>query len=96
VELKTKRLGPAGEDGFEQGEGGSGVVAEVDFGLLHGFAGFDEGGEVEHAVKGNVCIGSLAKKTFDSGAIGDIGFNKFDAMRDEVAAGVAEVIYNTT
>src|SRR5271155_390135 len=89
---ENKALGSGGEDGFEQGQGGGGVIAEVDFRLLHGFAGFDKGSEVENAVKGNLFIGCPTKETFDLGTICNIGFNEFNALRDEVAAGVAEIV----
>ena len=89
---ENKALRPGGEDGFEQGEGGGGVVAEVDFGVLHGFAGFDQGGEVEDAVEGRLFSGCVAKKLFDASTIGDVGFDEFDTGGDQIAAGVAEVI----
>ena len=54
-----------GKHSFKEGEGGGGVIAEVDFGLDHGFAGFDESGEVEHPVEGTALILSGNKKIFN-------------------------------
>ena len=84
---ENEAFGSGGENGFEQGQGRGGVVAEVDFGLLHGFAGFDEGGEVQDAIEGGLFSGSLTKKAFDAGAIGDIGLDEFDACRDRDRGG---------
>jgi hypothetical protein len=80
------------EDGFEQGESGSCVVAEVDFGVFHRFASFDECGEVQDAVKGSVSSSRFAKEAFDAGAICNVGLDKLNAIRNLFATGVAEVV----
>jgi len=89
---ENKSPGPGGEDGFEQRESGGGVIAEVDFRLLHGFAGFDERCEVENTVKGNLFISGPTEEAFDLRTISNIGFNEFNALGNEVAAGVAEIV----
>ena len=40
-----------GEHGLEQGQGTDRVVAEVDLGALHAFAGFDQRGKMHDAVE---------------------------------------------
>ena len=89
---EDEAFGAAGEDGFEQGQGGSSVVPEIDFRFLHGFAGFDEGGEVENAVKGGSGGGGGAEKAFDPGAVGDVGFDEFDSRGYTGALGMAEIV----
>ena len=84
--------GAGGVNRFQQGKGGGSIVAEVNLGVFHGFAGFDEGGEVEDTIKGSVFIGGPAKKSFDLSAIRDIRFYEFDAGGDLFATGVAEIV----
>jgi hypothetical protein len=61
---------------------------------LHGFAGFDEGGEVENPVEGSVFTGGSAEKALNAGTIGDIALDEFDTERDHGAFGMAKVIHD--
>jgi len=47
---------------------------------------------VENTFEGSVFSCCLTKKALDTGAIGDVGFDEFDAFRDQIAAGVAEIV----
>ncbi len=76
-----------GEHGFEEREGGGGVVAEVELGLLHGLAGFDERGEVEDAIGAE-----FAEEGLDAGTVGDVGFDERCASGEVGTLAVAEVI----
>src|SRR5947209_1087163 len=56
-----------GEHGLKQREGGDSVVAEVELGELHAFAGFNESGEVHDSVEAG-----FAKDGLDEGAVCEI------------------------
>src|SRR5271154_3832449 len=75
------------DHGFEQAEGGRGVAAEIDLGMFHAFAGFDQGGEVHDSVEG-----TGSEDAFELGAVGNVALNEFGARRKQVAPGVTEVV----
>src|SRR6185437_10409 len=83
---KDEAVDSRGEHGLKQAEGGGGVVAEIDFWMLHAFAGLDERGEVHDAVD------SGAEELFERGAVGEIAFDKLHARGDHGAMGMAEVV----
>ncbi len=86
--------GAAGEHGLEQAEGGSGVVAEVKFRLDHGLAGFNESGEMEHAVEGTSLLFCAGEDALEEGPVGQVAFNKLNALRKKIAAAMAEAVKN--
>ncbi len=48
---EDEAAGAVGEHGLKQGKSGGGVVAKEELRMNHGFAGFNEGGEVENAIE---------------------------------------------
>ena len=58
----------------------------------HGLASLNEGGEVEHSVKGLVLLFGVNEKVFNFFALGEVPFNKFHAGRQQVAPSVAQVV----
>jgi hypothetical protein len=89
---ENKTLRSATENGFEQGERGGGVIAEVGFRGFHRFAGFNEGGEVEDAVVRCPIGGCGAEKAFDDRLLGYVGLNEIDAGGYFLETGVTKVI----
>src|SRR5580658_6971940 len=81
-----------GKDRFEEGKSGGGVVAEVDLGVLHGLARFDERGEVEHTVKGLPTLPGGDEKTLDCASVGQLPVDKLDAWGEQIETGVTEVV----
>ena len=63
------------------------LALEVEAGVFHGFAGFDEGGEVEDA--GELCGFEGAG---DGGGVGDVGFDEGGGGGEGGGFGVAEVV----
>jgi hypothetical protein len=83
-----------GEHGFEQGECGGGVIAEVLFGMDHGLAGLNKGGKVEDAVKGFSLRFGGGEDIFKLGPVCQISLDKLDAGGQKVAPSMAQVIKN--
>ena len=83
-----------GQHRLKQGEGGGGVVAEVDLGPRHGLAGFNERGEVEDAVEGLALLLGGDEKVFKRGTVSQLPLNKFHPCRQKIAPPVAQVVKN--
>src|SRR5579863_2147551 len=84
--------GAGGDHGFEERKGGSRVVAEEGFGVLHGLAGFDEGGKVHDAIKRMSILCGRGKDALEKAAIGEFAVDELDAGGQQIAAAMAEVI----
>jgi hypothetical protein len=58
----------------------------------HGFAGFNEGGKVEHAVEGVTLIAGSDEKVFKRFPIRELPLHEFHSRWKQVAASVAQII----
>ena len=77
--------------GLKQRKGASGIVAEVNLGFFHRFAGFDECGEVQNPIGFK-----LSQQRFDPRSVGDVGFNEIDTLRNFIALAVAKIVENSS
>ena len=75
--------------GFEKCERGSGIVAEIKGGVLHGLGDFGECGEVHNGVDGR-----FGKELVEEGAVGDIADHQAGGGRYRRAVAAGEVIEN--
>src|SRR5579863_2841794 len=86
--------GAGGDHGFEERKGGSGVIAEEGFGVLHGLAGFDEGSKVHDAIKRASFFSRRGKEALEEAPIGNFAVEEVDGGREQVAAAMAEIVEN--
>jgi hypothetical protein len=91
---EDQAAGTASEHCFEERECCSGVVPKECLRSFHGFAGFDEGGEVEDAVEGRAGISGCVEKVFNRGPICDFTFHELYVARNELAPAVTQVVEN--
>ena len=86
---------PLGDDSFEHGQGGSGVVTEVGFRVDHRFASFDERSEMKDGIEGLTFALCRSENLLNQVTICEIAFDEFHARRNHLAACVTEVVkYN--
>jgi hypothetical protein len=62
--------------------------------MEHGFAGFNEGGEVKHGVKGVVTLVCRGKDCFDGLAVGQFALNELNAGGQQLAPAMAQIVEN--
>jgi hypothetical protein len=83
-----------GKHGFKQRKCRSRVITEEEFGLDHGLAGFNEGGEVEDTIEGASRIVSGDEEIFEGEPVSEFALNKLDSYREQIAPAVAQVVKN--
>jgi len=86
---KDKAQDAVAETGFKKRERGSGVVAEIENGVLHGLGDFGKSGEVHDGVDRG-----LGEELLEEGGVGDIADNQARGRRDGRAMAAGEVIEN--
>ena len=70
---KDKAIVACDAHGVEQAEGATGVVAEIELGRLHGFAGLDQGGKMHDAIEAAFGEGGLKERTIEQVALNEAG-----------------------
>jgi hypothetical protein len=73
--------------GFQKGERGGGVVAEIERGIAHGFTDFGESGEVHDGMDR-----PGQKKFVEEGGVGDVANHQASGGGNGVAMAAGEII----
>jgi hypothetical protein len=81
-----------GEHGFKKGKGGGSIVAEIQLGTDHGFAGLNEGGKVKHTVERLSLAFGHDEKFFKGDTVGELSPDKLNPWREQFEPAVAQVV----
>jgi len=81
-----------GQHGFKQGQSRGGVVAKEDLRPHHRFAGLDQGGKMQHAVKGLCLAFGRNEDLLKSQPILQFSLDELHASGQEVSPPMAQIV----